>query len=788
MEEFELVVAFGKNRLDKNWKNEYATWDQLVELFSDVRRTSETMAEYNKMTPEQKKLIKDGPSFVGGFIQGGRRKNANIQSRTLITLDADFCNEDFLEDTELILDGFNYVVYPTHSFRKSEPKYRIIVPTDREMSPDEYAASSRKLAALIGMKNFDKTTFDVARLMYKPSCSKDFKYEEEFVVASGDFISVDYLLGQYEDWTDFEQWERHPSESNQRRSSKKMEDPTEKHGLIGAFCRSYNIHEVIEKVIPDTYEPTDDENRYTFIGASSVGGLVVYNDLFAFSHHESDPISGREVNAFDLVRIHKFGELDINKSEKTPITKSPSFKAMTDFAMKDKNVMREVAISDFGDMKDVSEEDIDWLAGLERDKEMNVLSNARNLEVILSNGPFAGVLGYDAFRNMEVIRSKLPWRERERLHVPYEAWLGADDRRLSHYINKTFDIRSEGMIKNALTEVVHMNSFHPIKMYLEDLDWDGVKRLERLFIDYLGAEDTHYVREVTKKMFVAAVKRVYEPGCKFDEMLVLVGAQGAGKSSLLAKMGKGWFSDSLKTFDSKEGGEHLQGTWIVEIGELSAMKKAEIEEVKGFLSKRDDRYRVAYDRVVTEFPRKCVFFGTTNNKDFLYDPTGNRRFWPVDVSTDRQVKSHFTELDDLGVDLLWAEALSLYKCGETLLLDKETYDEAQRQQESHFDTDAREGIIAEFLNMDVPKNWNNMDEVDREAYLENPIGGSPREVVCVAEIWVECLGNKLNDLTPWKAKPIADIVRRLPDWEDRQPSKVRFKKYGRQKAFVRVSL
>src|SRR5690606_17633154 len=162
------------------------------------------------------------------------------------------------------------------------------------------------------------------------------------------------------------------------------------------------------------------------------------------------------------------------------------------------------------------------------------------------------------------------------------------------------------------------------------------------------------------------------------QMLVLIGKQGAGKSSLLAKLGRDWFSDSLRTFENKEAGEHLQNAWIFEIGELSAMKKSEVEEVKAFLSKTEDRYRVAYDRQVSEFPRKCVFFGTTNTREFLRDPSGNRRFWPVEVVPDRARCSHWDALDTDGVRQIWAEVLEWYRAGESLVLDAEAAAEAVR--------------------------------------------------------------------------------------------------------------
>lgn len=317
-----------------------------------------------------------------------------------------------------------------------------------------------------------------------------------------------------------------------------------------------------------------------------------------------------------------------------------------------------------------------------------------------------------------------------------------------------------------------MNTFHPIKTYLESAKWDGVPRAERLFVVYLGAADTHYVRQVTRKMLLAAVARLYQPGCKFDQMLVLVGPQGAGKSSLLAKLGREWFSDSLRTFENKEAGEHLQSGWIFEIGELSAMKKTEVEEVKAFLSKTEDRYRVAYDRQVTEFPRKCVFFGTTNTRGFLRDMTGNRRFWPVEVDPEQAELSHWDHLTEADVSQIWAEVLSWYSQGESLQLDNEARTEAERQQAAHMESDPREGLIQEWLESE------ELDELDRPT-------GQQRQRVCAAQIWVECLGKKKGDMKPWEAKELCDILRRIPNWAERK-GRVRTPAYGLQTSFERA--
>ncbi|GIM47018.1 hypothetical protein DNHGIG_25670 [Collibacillus ludicampi] len=783
MHYIELDISFGKHRADTNWKPEYLTWEEFVDRLRKVRRTSETMAEYDRMSNNARGKIKDGPAFVGGLVRGGRRKKENIDTRSLITLDADHADDDFLFATELVLGGCAYVVYSTHSHRPHKPKYRLIAPASRTMSPDEYAAVSRKIAEQIGMHYFDKTTFDVHRLMYLPSCSKD--ADPVLEVYEGDPVDVDAVLAEYEDWRDPLQWPRHPNDKVQRQPAKRMEDPRSKEGLVGVFCRCYTISEAIATFLPDVYESVADSlTRYTYVGATGHGGLVVYDDdTFAYSHHESDPISGREVNAFDLVRIHKFGKLDDRASEKTNITKLPSYTAMLAFAAQDPKVKRLIMIErqkefeemygEGGDLED--DEDDAWMEKLERHhKTGEILSTPSNIEILLSHGEWKGVLAYDAFGNTEVIRKDLPWRKRERRDVDYEPWLAEDDRRLRHWLGKKYKIRGANVIIDAFTEVTRKNRFHPIKEYLESQFWDGVPRLERLFIDYLGAEDNHYVRQVTRKMLVAAVKRLYEPGCKFDQMLVLIGPQGAGKSSLLAKLGRKWFSDSLRTFENKEAGEHLQSGWIFEIGELSAMKKSEVEEVKAFLSKTEDRYRVAYDRQVSEFPRKCVFFGTTNTRDFLRDSTGNRRFWPVDVHPEKAKYNHWTHLTDELVGQIWAEALHLYKAGEPLELDEEANTEAIRQQALHMETDPREGIIQEWLETPIKDEWgeNNGEEVYRTR-------------VCAAQIWVECLGNKKGSMRPWEAKEICDILRRIPGWEERK-GKARVGEYGVQRVFERV--
>lgn len=421
-----------------------------------------------------------------------------------------------------------------------------------------------------------------------------------------------------------------------------------------------------------------------------------------------------------------------------------------------------------------------------------VIPNARNAQKILTNKPFKDILAFDAFKGTEVIKGDLPWRKRDKPDKAFELWLGSDDKRLLHYFGVKHDFNSTKIIENAYLDVVRRNSFHPVKDYLEAQSWDGVKRAETLFIDYLGADDTAYIRAVTRKWLAAAVTRIYEPGCKFDYMPVLIGPQGAGKSTIIAKLARDWFSDSLKNLDGKEASEHLQSSWIFEIGELAAMRKNEVEEIKAFITKQTDSYRVAYERVVSDFPRKCVFIGTTNRSDFLRDQTGNRRFWAINTNPINR-KYEMSDLTDEVIGQIWAEVMKLYRQGEKLYLDADLEDEARVIQESHMESDPRVGLIEDYLELLLPPEWDSMKIYDRMNFIrsggDHPyyIGEQKRSRVCAAEIWSECLENDHNNLKPFEATAIYDILRKIDGWEERKPSRTNFKHYGKQTTFVRTT-
>lgn len=802
----EMDISFGKHRADTSWKPEYLTWSDFVKRLGRVRRTEETLAEYDKLTSVKKHEVKDGPGFVGGMIRGGRRKKENLENRWLITLDADTPGGSFEDLVSILYGGTAYVIYSTHSHREGKPKYRLVMPASRAMTPDEYGAVARRVADSIGMSFFDSTTFDVHRLMYMPSVSAD--GVPVLIESEGDPVDVDEILASYPDWTDVSAWPVHPNAPTPLTIGSKPQDPREKSGTIGLLCRAYSIEEGIETFLPDVYELGSMPNRYTYLAGHSGNGLEVFPEQgLAYSHQDSDPAAnGRSHNLFDLIRIHKFGKMDDGASPFTPAHKLPSVKMMESWAAQldavKTELMSDYDDADFGEAlitesagpTNTSESDSSvtptpasgsgstetkedkWLTKLEISGKGKILGTPRNLMLLLDNGPLSGKLAFDAFRNTEVIRGDLPWRKMERAGVDYEPWLASDDKRLENWLGVRYEVAApQRIVQNAFSEIVHRQAFHPIKHFIEGATWDGSERAERLLIEYLGAADTDYVKAVTRKTLLAAVTRLYRPGCKFDEMLVLVGPQGAHKSSILAKLGQEWFSDSLRTFDNKEAGEHLQSGWIFEISELAAMKKSEIEEVKAFLSKTEDRYRMAYDRTVTDFPRKGVFIGTTNTRDFLRDATGNRRFWPVEVSPDRARLNHWDDMDRATVQQIWAEVKVWMEAGEKLTLPTELIPEVSVVQRSHVEEDPRTGIIGEWL--DKP--------------IENIPAGEfapGQTLVCPVQIWCEALGMRQQDLSAWDARVLSGVMRNMPGWREwpTNNGRKKFPKWGHQTAFVRI--
>lgn len=779
-----ISVAVGASAQTRTWKNKQYTWADFVAQLSKSTQTRETLKEFLAMNKRDQGGVKDVGGYVGGYLREGKRNPQNVVYRQLLTLDIDFAATDFFE-VFCLLYGCAAVIHATHKHSPSEPRYRLIIPLDREVTPDEYQAIGRRVAGTCGIDMFDNTTFEVNRLMFWPSHPKDVTYY--FEEQKGYPLSADEILASYQDWRDTSLW---PTADKRLREigekAAKQENPLEKKGVVGAFCRTFSIQEAIETYLPDEYTPGTDD-RYTYAKGSTANGVVVYDSIFAFSHHGTDPISGKLVNAFDLVRIHRFGYMDDRENS------LKSFRAMEELAMKAPEVKRTLAIESLEAAKEafegleVTEEAVDWMAALEIDSKGGYLSSAYNITLIMQHDAKIGsAFQYNEFDRRRYVNRSMPWR----LIDSPEPMRDVDFSGTRNYIERLYGIGASGKIDDAMALEAERNRFHPIRDYLTALQWDGQQRIDMLLIDFFGAEDNQYTRAVIRKWMVAAVARIMQPGTKFDNLPILVDPkQGSYKSTFVKVMAKDkWYSESFSTVEGTAAYEQLVGSWLVEVPEMSAIRKADADAAKQFFSKQKDTYRPAYGRVTEDYLRQCVFFGNTNNVECLKDPTGNRRYWPVDVRREHIRKSVVDDLPDM-VDQLWAEAVHLYKNGETLYLNEEENALAESEQLNHSERDDRTGIILDYLDRPLPADWEEKDTFERRQFITGGTvdqQGTKRQYVCTAEILVECFGHN-GQIKRHESREINDIMRSLPGWRSHSNTTRSFPKYGTQKYYERIS-
>ena len=536
-----MKIAVGNSRMDKKWKNRDISWENLCQRVSSTIRTTETVEEYRKLKKGAQDNIKDVGGFVGGQLREGRRKNGMVLCRSMLTLDMDYGEPGIWDEIDLLYD-FRCCVYSTHKHTPEHPRLRMIIPLARDITEEEYPAVARMVAKEIGIDLFDDTTYEACRLMYWPSTSANGEFF--YKTKDGPLLDPDAYLAKYADWHDASTW---PVSSRQseavRRSITQQADPLEKPGIVGAFCRAYTIEEAIETFLSDVYEPSSMNGRYDYIPADSAAGVVVYDGKFAYSHHATDPVCGKLLNAFDLVRLHKFRELDENVGLDTPPGKLPSFKAMSDLALGDdkvKTVFAEERIA----QASAEFSDEDWQNGLELDKSGHVKNTLHNLTIILENDPnLKGVVFNQLLDGME-IKGEVPWKH------PSKFWRDADDAQLISYVDAHYGTFSARNYDIAVTKVADDRAYHPIREFIESLpEWDKVPRVDTLLVDYLGASDTAYVRAVTRKTLCAAISRVLRPGCKFDSMLVLNGPQGVGKGTQAALLAEHFNIPTISTGD-----------------------------------------------------------------------------------------------------------------------------------------------------------------------------------------------------------------------------------------------
>ena len=826
-----FIVRFAEGRGSNQGKarNTQAELSDFIEKFRTPTRTPETLKAYRKLTPDgQKELKTVGGWLFRAHVEGKKRNAKSAKPCNLVTLDIDGATPEFADRmlAGCVCPTVEYFAHSTRSHTDESPRLRIFIAVDPAVTNDEYGPLSRIIARMFDpeMRMVDKVSFRPGQMMYLPTCSIDGPYV--FHRNEGEIIDPVAVFADFEvtdgDWRDLSNLPRCEGEELREHASK-AENPTTKKGPVGDFCRAYDVIEAIDKFeLP--YKATDDNSekpRFTYTGGTTTNGAVVEDGgLFLYSHHGSDPCADRLVNAFDLVRIHKFGHLDEDESKDTPPTGLPSWKAMIDFIADDPEFRRQQAESRydqqamFDDLVDDDEpgddDDLqadldelvgdpktkrtDWQLSLERARDGSVKDSVANLATIIANDPrISPCVEFNAFREQVVTRkplktrlavvARIPIRDRangdvwqdqhtDALRILLEAPNGP---KLPGWGLKPSDRDLQAAIGNA----ARLAPFHPVRERLAAVPWDKVPRVETLFIDFLGAEDNAYHREAARKFMVAAVARAFEPGHKFDFVPIFEGMQGKRKSTFIRVLALDWFEELKGDFgDEKRLVEQMMGAWILELPELSVLRRSDIEEVKAFVSASHSTVRLSYGRLPRVFLRQCVFMGTTNQDSYLVDDTGNRRWWPVRCEVEEIDTDRLKEV----VHQLWAEALHLYRQMRqdqpegTLplyLTDPEARRIAGEVQESRRtvnDTDTTAGVIQEWL--DTPVLRERMGEA---TYT--------RMTTCIAQIWWEALGGNKPPTTT-ESRMIGKSLRRI-GWDARRKVE-RFPGYGVTQVFKRT--
>ena len=445
-----ITISVGSSRKSVDWRPQTLLISELYEKLRNPARSTETMAEYMGMQKGQQDELKDIGGFVGGSLNGTRRKAGAVTGRDLIALDLDNIPNGMTDSVIARVEALNcgYCVYSTRKHRPDAPRLRLLFPLYRTCTADEYEPVARYIMNQIGLELADPTTFEAHRLMYWPSICADGAYV--FYFADKPPMSADGVLGTYADWRDTTSWPTIPGAVNHRRLATKQGDPTAKNGIVGAFCRAYSVPGAMVKFLPGVYAETATEGRYTYTGGSTTGGAVLYDDgKFLYSHHATDPCSNRLVNAFDLVRLHKFAELDDTAVPETPTVRLPSFSEMCKLAAADTVVgalilreRREAAQNAFSpitmDTAEQSEEDFGWEQQLQRHEKTGVvLSTINNIWLILEHDPrLKGGFALNEFAGRGEVLKQLPWSKRKERRF----WDDNDIAGINWYLEQQYQI------------------------------------------------------------------------------------------------------------------------------------------------------------------------------------------------------------------------------------------------------------------------------------------------------------------------------------------------------------
>lgn len=689
---------------------------------------------------------------------GIHRRKVAVVSRSVIALDVDYPREGFLDDLEMTFPGA-LIAHTTWKSTQENPRYRLLIPVSRELAPDEYVAAAKTLMKRLGHDNFDQSTEQAERYMFKPSTANPDDYC--FVILDDDPTDADELLEGFEaDLSD----KVAPLPSHNKRN------PFELGGTIGVFNRAYDDWDLLIETFDLPYTRSGD--RYQLVGATSVAGMgpIAGADGLVYSHHANDPAFGRACSAFDLVRLHLFSELDDGKPMNTPVNRLPSNDAMLELANRDQRVIEQRAAEVRGDVEidftddldDLISSDTAWMAQLTTEPRTGRLQDSvGNWDLLLEHDRVFRVLRYNTLTFTVEAATHLPWRP---VRKESETTFDVTDRyEAQDYLERTYLLRtSTEKVSRKIDQVARRNLYNPVVDYLESLTWDGKPRVETCLP---GVKPDYQARLIARKVMTAAVARMFNPGCKWDHTLVLYGSEGLGKSWWVDKMSRG-YSASLGPLDHKDTLLTLQRSWIVTSDEGHSLRKSDQEAQKEFLTRTTDVFRLPYERETTAHPRHCVIWSTTNDETFLTRQEGNRRFLIVHC----EERVDFDALTPYYIDQVWAEAVQMYRDGEPLFVDTDEATELAAGRERFVEEDALGGIIHEYLERKVPATWWSMGIEGRRQWMADrddgfvPEGTEQIDRVCSSQVWAEALGRPLGMKRRTDLLEITAALKRLPGW------------------------
>ena len=746
----------------KHWRQGVVTWGDVVG-WTDEPADHRECGSYVLGTLRQDEPCADcKEKDRTGCLQ---RSSRTVMSRSALVLDADHPTPDLMDRWDLVF-GYAYVAHTTYNSAPDAPRYRIIIPTDREMAPDEYWAVAEAVMALVGAEQWDPSCRQAARFMFKPSAQEPGWFQRW--VVDGDPLPVDEFLKDYDpDLADREM----PTPHRNKR------DPFELDGVIGAFNRAYTDTDDLIEAYSLPYERSGSE-RWQLTGARGAAGMGPMGPGLWFSHHTGDPAAGRACSAFDLVRVHRFGELDREASAQTPINRLPSYGAMVDLAAEDPRVTAELVGVDFAD--EVSERS--WRLDLKLDKRGVPRDEIVNWDLIRENDPLFSHLIFNEFTLAVECTADLPWRPLARGGPGFSS---ADRAALSHYIEREYRVRpGRWLVDELVATTAQQHYVNPVRDYLDSLTWDGTPRVETCLP---GVEPTVFTRMVARKSLVAAVARIYDPGCKWDHTLVLQGLEGLGKSWWVDRMSRG-HTATLGRLGDKDTLLTMQRSWIMLADEGMSLKKADWDALKEFLTRTEDVFRIPFERHAEAHPRHCVIWTSINDETFLRNQQGNRRFLVVQCKN----RVDFELLTDEYIGQVWAEAVHYYRAGERLFLDDTESTVAAQEREQFTEEDALVGVIQEYLDTLVPADWETRSPEARQVWLANNADGiergtEPIQRACSTQIWVEALGNRVGNHRRTDLLEVTNALKHIEGWSQ-LPGRHRLPHYGPQVVFVRATV